>query len=243
MDVLAVLMTIGVAVIGFVVSVWLLLRILGVRVIRSDQVGIVEKWWSPKGSLKDAIIALHGEAGYQPEVLRGGIHFRSPFMYRVRVMPLITIPQGKIGYVFARDGEPLPPEQTLGHVVECANFQDVRAFIAATAATSAARSARSCARARTRSTSRSSSSSPSHTSTTCRWAARRRRRRSCRWPPTSPTSAASHRSSSRAPRTRSASSPCTTGRRCPWATSSPRRSATTPPSPTTTATSRTSRRS
>ena len=28
-------------------------------------------------------------------------------------MPLVTIPQGKIGYVFARDGQPLPPTQTL----------------------------------------------------------------------------------------------------------------------------------
>ncbi len=104
-------------------------KAIGVRVIRSDQVGIVEKWWSPKGSLKDSIIATGGQAGYQPDVLRGGIHFRTPFMYRVRVMPLVTIPQGKIGYVFARDGEPLPPMQTLGGVVDCKYFQDVRAFL------------------------------------------------------------------------------------------------------------------
>ena len=31
--------------------------------------------------------------------------------------PLVTIPQGKIGYVYARDGKPLPPSQTLGSVV------------------------------------------------------------------------------------------------------------------------------
>ncbi len=103
---------------------------LGVRVIRSDRIGIQEKWWSPKGSLKDNIIALKGEAGYQPEVLRGGVHFRTPFMYRVHVMPLITIPQGKIGYVFARDGVPLAPAQTLGKVTDCNTFQDVRAFMA-----------------------------------------------------------------------------------------------------------------
>src|SRR5262249_41325915 len=40
-----------------------------------------------------------------------------------------TIPQGKIGYVYARDGEPLPPSQTLGRVVPCNNFQDARAFL------------------------------------------------------------------------------------------------------------------
>ncbi len=90
----------------------------------------MEKWWSPKGSLKDNIIALKGEAGYQPSVLRGGIHFRTPLMYRVHVMPLITIPQGKIGYVFSRDGEPLEPEQTLARLVDCNYFQDVQAFFA-----------------------------------------------------------------------------------------------------------------
>lgn len=117
-------------IIGLVV-IWIGLKIAGFRVVRPEQVGIVEKWWSPKGSLKDSIIALNGEAGFQPDVLRGGIHFRTPLMYRVRLLPLITIPQGKMGYVFARDGKPLPPEQTLGAVVDCNYFQDVRAFFAA----------------------------------------------------------------------------------------------------------------
>jgi uncharacterized membrane protein YqiK len=37
-------------------------------------------------------------------VLRGGWHFLMPFQYRVHRVSLVTIPQGKIGYVFARDG-------------------------------------------------------------------------------------------------------------------------------------------
>lgn len=124
------------AIIGFgailvlgIVATWVLLWAVGFRIIRSDRVGIVTKWWSPKGSLRNQIIALGGEAGYQPEVLRGGIHFRSPLMYNVRVMPLVTIPQGEIGYVFARDGSPLPAQQTLGRVVSGNAFQDVRAFL------------------------------------------------------------------------------------------------------------------
>ena len=111
------------------VGVLLLVWIVGFRVIRSDKVAVVEKWWSLKGSIKDAIISLHGEAGYQPNVLRGGIHFRTPLMYRVHVMPLVTISQGKIGYVFARDGVPLPPGQTLGKVIPGNTFEDVRAYI------------------------------------------------------------------------------------------------------------------
>ncbi|WP_455717687.1 SPFH domain-containing protein, partial [Anaerosporobacter sp.] len=44
--------------------------------------------------------------------------------------PLITIPQGQIAYIFARDGEPLNPIQTLGKVVkEANNFQDVNGFL------------------------------------------------------------------------------------------------------------------
>jgi uncharacterized membrane protein YqiK len=110
---------------GILVLLW----VVGFRVIRSDKVAVVEKWWSLKGSIKDAIISLHGEAGYQPNVLRGGIHFRSPLMYKVHVMPLVTISQGKIGYVFARDGVPLPPGQTLGKVIPGNTFEDVRAYM------------------------------------------------------------------------------------------------------------------
>ena len=105
-------------------------QILGLRVINSSEVAVVEKWWSVKGSLKDAIIALHGEAGYEPALLRGGIHFRSVFMYKIHKYPLITIPQGQIAYIFARDGKPLEPIQTLGKVVaEANNFQDVKGFL------------------------------------------------------------------------------------------------------------------
>lgn len=104
-------------------------KLIGVRVIKPDEVGIIEKWWSNKGSIENGIIALNGEAGWQPEVLRGGVHFKTPLMYRVHRHPLVTIPQGQIGYVFARGGESLPPEQTLGKVIPGNNFQDVKAFI------------------------------------------------------------------------------------------------------------------
>jgi len=91
---------------------------------------VIEKWWSRKGSLKDSIIALHGEAGYSPDLLRGGMHFKSALMYKIHKYPLITVPQGQIAYLFARDGLPLAPTQTLGEVVPQANnFQDVRGFL------------------------------------------------------------------------------------------------------------------
>jgi len=123
--------TIAIAVIVAVLAIYLLIfKILGLRVIDSDEVAVIEKWWSMKGSLKNSIIALHGEAGYSPDLLRGGMHFKSALMYKIHKYPLITIPQGQIAYLFARDGEPLAPIQTLGKVIpEANNFQDVRGFL------------------------------------------------------------------------------------------------------------------
>src|SRR5262249_22983653 len=84
-----------------------------------------------KGSVTDGqIMALNGEAGMQADLLRGGIHWGLwRWQYRIHRLPLVTVPQGEIGYVYARDGEPLPPSQTLARVVECNKFQDAHAFL------------------------------------------------------------------------------------------------------------------
>jgi uncharacterized membrane protein YqiK len=130
MDANTVLIGIGVILVAIVVFYVLIFKIFGLRVINSDEVAVVEQWWSVKGSLKNAIIALNGEAGYSPDLLRGGIHFRSVLMFKIYKYPLITIPQGQIAYIFARDGNPLSPTQTLGSIIPSANnFQDVRGFI------------------------------------------------------------------------------------------------------------------
>jgi uncharacterized membrane protein YqiK len=117
-----------VAIVGFVV----LLIVSGVRYIPNNKVGVVEKLWSAKGSVTEGrIVSLKGEAGLQVDVLRGGLHFGYWFFqYRVHLVRLVTVPQGKIAYVYARDGESLAPSQTLGRVVPaCNDFQDARAFL------------------------------------------------------------------------------------------------------------------
>lgn len=104
---------------------------LTTRHIPNNKIGVVEKLWSPNGSVPEGlIISLNGQAGFQAELLRGGIHFGYwRWQYVVHKAPLVTVPQGKIGYVYARDGEPLPPAQTLGRIVPCGNFQDARRFL------------------------------------------------------------------------------------------------------------------
>jgi len=121
-----------VAVFVCVLSLFLIaiLMAFGVRFIPNDRVGIVEKLWSMKGSVGEGkILADGGKAGYEASLLRGGLHFwKWHFQYRVHRVPLVTVPQGKIAYVYARDGGALAPSQTLARVVECANFQDAEKF-------------------------------------------------------------------------------------------------------------------
>jgi uncharacterized membrane protein YqiK len=105
---------------------------MGLRYIPNNSVGVVEKLWSGKGSVPGGqIIALNREAGFQAELLRGGIHVGFwRWQYSIHKARLVTISQGKIGYVYARDGEPLPSSQTLGKHVKSNNFQDAQAFLA-----------------------------------------------------------------------------------------------------------------
>ena len=111
-------------------GLWLLAWLTGaVRYIPNDRIGVVEKLWSGSGSVKLGLLALGGEAGFQPDLRRGGFHFFTPLQYRVHILPMVSVTQGKIGYVFARDGVDLPAGQTLADNASVSNFLDVRAFL------------------------------------------------------------------------------------------------------------------
>jgi len=108
-------------------------RLLGVVYIPHTQVGIIEKIWSSRGSLREGqIIARNGEAGLQARFLRGGVHFGLyPWQYRIHKEPLVAVAEGKMAYVYARDGVPLEPIQTLGRTVNSNHFQDAIRFLEA----------------------------------------------------------------------------------------------------------------
>ncbi|MEP7101483.1 MAG: SPFH domain-containing protein [Burkholderiales bacterium] len=119
--------------IGVLVLLALLALFIAARVVRyipNDRIGVVEKLWSRSGSVQLGLLALNGEAGFQPEVKRGGFHFFAPFQYRVHIHPMVSVTQGKIGYVFARDGLDLAAGQTLASNAQVHDFLDVRAFLA-----------------------------------------------------------------------------------------------------------------
>lgn len=121
----------GVGGIALVILLLCLPRLLGIVYIPHTQVGIIEKIWSGKGSLREGqIIARNGEAGFQARFLRGGIHFGLyPWQYRIHKEPLVVVAEGKMAYVYARDGVPLEPIQTLGRTVDSNHFQDAIAFL------------------------------------------------------------------------------------------------------------------
>jgi uncharacterized membrane protein YqiK len=126
-----ILFSVGIVVAGILVIAIGVYLFLGVRYIPHRRVGIIEKLWSASGSLTEGrIIALNGEAGYQAKVLRGGLYFGYPFWkFNIHKVPLVTVAEGRIGYVYARDGQPLLPIQTLGHIVDCNGFQDAVGFL------------------------------------------------------------------------------------------------------------------
>lgn len=125
MNIIPLITLCGVGVVAFAL---LILFTSMVRMIPNDRIGIVEKRFGG-GTIKSGFIALNHEAGFQPQVLRGGIHFFAPFQFTLHIVPLVTIPQGKIGYIFARDGMALEPSQTLASNVVANDFQDVAGFL------------------------------------------------------------------------------------------------------------------
>src|SRR5262245_18129590 len=78
-------------VLGIVVVLLFIPWLLGIRYIPHNRVGIVEKLWSHRGSLTGGrIVALDGEAGFQAELLRGGVHLGFfPWQYRIHKEPLV----------------------------------------------------------------------------------------------------------------------------------------------------------
>lgn len=103
--------------------------LLGVVVVRENEVGIVIKKWSLKSLPAGRLIALDGEAGIQADTLAPGLHlFYWGLQYSVRKVPVTVIQPGQIGLVVAADGRPIPSGRMLGRSIECDRFQDARKF-------------------------------------------------------------------------------------------------------------------
>jgi regulator of protease activity HflC (stomatin/prohibitin superfamily) len=98
--------------------------------IGPTEVGLVVKRYSFRRLPADTPVALHGEAGYQAELLMPGIRFKLWPRYSVRKHPWVQVPAGEIGVVIAQVGRPLPIGAKSGRYhPEFGDFSDLHAFL------------------------------------------------------------------------------------------------------------------
>lgn len=97
--------------------------------IGPDQFGLVEKRFGKK--LNDGhLIAFHGEAGYQAELLQPGTRFKLWPIFLVKKCQMVQVPPDEIGVVVAQVGEELPQGVKTGvDKEEFGSFADLNAFL------------------------------------------------------------------------------------------------------------------
>jgi uncharacterized membrane protein YqiK len=71
-----------------------------------------------------------GERGPQIDVIPPGAYRINPLLFSVKLADAVSVPQGQIGVVEARDGRPLESGNVIARQVACDSFQDGAAFLA-----------------------------------------------------------------------------------------------------------------
>jgi uncharacterized membrane protein YqiK len=71
-----------------------------------------------------------GERGPQIDVVPPGTYRINPLLFNVKLADAVSVPQGQIGVVEARDGRPLASGRVIARQVDCDSFQDGAAFLA-----------------------------------------------------------------------------------------------------------------
>jgi uncharacterized membrane protein YqiK len=71
-----------------------------------------------------------GERGPQIDVIPPGAYRINPLLFSVKLADAVSVPQGQIGVVEARDGRPLESGHVIAKQVSCDSFQDGAAFLA-----------------------------------------------------------------------------------------------------------------
>jgi uncharacterized membrane protein YqiK len=115
-------------IVAFFLICWGTNKLTGLAVyIKNDEYGVVEKIWSISGSVTSGFMSLNKEAGFEPDLIRGGLHIFPPFQYRIHRQKMITVQS--LAYVYARDGKPLPAGQTLAMTPHGIFYEDARGFL------------------------------------------------------------------------------------------------------------------
>src|SRR5246127_236135 len=83
--------------------------------VDSDEIAVLNKIYGTTSLPAEHIVATNGEKGPQAEILTPGWHpwFLVNVIYQVENKKVVSIPSGKYGFLNAKDGEPLRPDQFL----------------------------------------------------------------------------------------------------------------------------------
>ena len=83
--------------------------------VESDEIAVLNKIYGTTSLPGEHIIATNGEKGPQADILTPGWHpwFLVNVIYQVENKKVVSIPSGKYGFLNAKDGEPLRPDQFL----------------------------------------------------------------------------------------------------------------------------------
>lgn len=120
--------------IGLLLYKLILRFIFGMVIVPDDKIGLVIKNFVLFGANKEMkdnrIIATNGEAGMQAQTLAPGLYWGYwAWQYSIRMQVFIIIPEGNLGLIKAKDGDPLNPGRILAMPVECDKFQDAVKFL------------------------------------------------------------------------------------------------------------------
>jgi regulator of protease activity HflC (stomatin/prohibitin superfamily) len=120
----------GWIILGVALFIILFVILPGLRLIGSNEVGILTKNMFGTKMPEGQIIARRGEIGTQARTLMPGLYWRLPIVWSFAKTPVVTIDINSIGLMESVDGEPLPKGRVLGDEVECNQFQDAGMFLA-----------------------------------------------------------------------------------------------------------------
>ncbi len=108
MSIIAIVAVVGVGLVALLVLALVYGLLKGTFVyIEANQIGLVTKNFGkplPDGQ----IIAFHGEAGYQKDILQPGWRFLVPFLYSVRKFTIPQVAFNSVGVVVAQIGKDMP---------------------------------------------------------------------------------------------------------------------------------------
>jgi regulator of protease activity HflC (stomatin/prohibitin superfamily) len=94
-------------------------------IIDADKIGLLNRIYIGKAMQPGQVIAFDEQKGPQARILPPGFHFKLflNVLYDVNEVPVVDVPDGKYGYIVAKDGAPLQHGQFLASAWPAGEFQ------------------------------------------------------------------------------------------------------------------------